>query len=48
MADCMSDDFERFIVHRARKILDAIANVTGKPISGRDSDEVREKFDEIL
>lgn len=48
MADCMSDDFERFIVHRARKILDAIANVTGKPISGRDSDEVREKFGEIL
>ena len=48
MTDCMSDDFERFIVHRARKILDAIANVTGKPISGRDSDEVREKFGEIL
>ena len=48
MADCVSDDFERFIVHRARKILDAIANVTGKPISGRDSDEVREKFGEIL
>lgn len=48
MADCMSDDFERFIVHRARKILDGIANVTGKPISGRDSDEVREKFGEIL
>ena len=48
MADCTTDDFERFIVHRARKILDAIANVTGKPISGRDSDEVREKFGEIL
>ena len=48
MADCMIDDFEKFIVHRARKILDAIANVTGKPISGRDSDEVREKFGEIL
>ena len=48
MADCTIDDFEKFIVHRARKILDAIANVTGKPISGRDSDEVREKFGEIL
>ena len=28
--------------------LDAIEKATGKPISGRDSDEVREKFGEIL
>ena len=48
MDDCMSDDFEHFIVHRARKILDAIASATGKPISGRDSDEVKDTFGDSL
>ena len=48
MADCMADDFAKFIVHRARKILDAIASATGKPISGRDSEEVKQTFGEAL
>ena len=48
MDDCMSDDFEHFIVHRARRILDAIASATGKPISGRDSEEVKNTFGDIL
>lgn len=42
--DCMADDFGRFIIHRAGKILDAIENATGKIISGRDNEEVIEKF----
>lgn len=44
MDDCMNDDFEQFILHRASKILDAIATATGKPISGRDSEEVIKTF----
>ena len=44
MADCMADDFDGFIVHRARCILDAIEKATGKAIAGRDSEEVRERF----
>lgn len=44
MADCLADDFEGFIRHRAGRILDAIAANTGKAIAGRDSDEVREQF----
>lgn len=44
MDDCMTDDFEQFIAHRAGKILDAIAAATGKPISGRDSEEVIKTF----
>ena len=48
MDDCKNDDFEQFIVHRARKILDAIASATGKPISGRDSEEVKDTFGDSL
>ncbi len=48
MDDCLSDDFEHFIVHRARKILDAIASATGKPISGRDSEEVKNTFGDSI
>lgn len=44
MDDCMADNFEQFIINRAKKILDAISSATGKPISGRDSDEVKQKF----
>ena len=44
MADCMADDFDGFIVHRARCILDAIEKATGKAIAGRDSEEVWERF----
>jgi hypothetical protein len=44
MDDCRTDDFARFIVNRARKILDAIEKATGKMISGRASDEVKQAF----
>ena len=48
MDDCRTDDFDRFIVKRARKILDAIENATRKPISGRASDEVQQAFGDHL
>ena len=48
MDDCRTDDFARFIVNRARKILDAIENATGKRISGRASDEVKQAFGDHL
>lgn len=42
--DCMKDDFNSFIIHRAKKILDAIEDATKKQISGRDSSEIKGKF----
>lgn len=45
---CREDNFDKHIVYRAKKLLDAIENVTGKVISGRDSDEVIEKFGQSL
>lgn len=48
-AVCIRGDlFEKFIVGRAIKILNAIENATGKRISGRDSDEVLARFGESL
>ena len=37
-----------FILDRAKKILDAIQNATGKIITGRDSEEVIEQFGDKL
>lgn len=45
---CREDNFDKHIVYRAKKLLDAIENVTGKVISGRDSDEVIGKFGQSL
>ena len=39
-----NDDFNAFIVGRAIMLLDAIAAATGKPISGRDGEEVINGF----
>lgn len=39
-----SDDFQNFIIDRARKLLKAIENATGRTISGKDSDEVKQAF----
>ena len=39
-----SDAFDQFVITRAKLILDAIENATGKPIIGRDSEEVVEAF----
>ena len=42
------NDFDKHVVYRAKKLLDAIEKATGKPISGRDSEEVLNRFGEIL
>jgi len=39
-----ADNFNEFIVDRAKKLLDAIELVTGRQISGRDSEEVVKAF----
>ena len=39
-----NDDFDQFIIKRAGKLLDAISVAMGKPISGRDSDDVIKNF----
>lgn len=41
---CRTDDFDKHIVERAKKLLDAIEDATGKTISGRDSEDVINKF----
>ena len=41
---CRTDDFDAFIVDRAKKILDKIEELTGRPISDRDSQDLIEKF----
>lgn len=41
---CRNDDFNSHIVHRAKMLLNAIENATGKSISGKDSDEVVKLF----
>ena len=43
-----ADDFDAFIIDRAKKLLDAIQNATGKTITGRDSDDVIEAFGDKL
>lgn len=42
------DEFQNFIIDRAKKLLNAIEQVTGRKISGRDSEEVRKSFGEAL
>lgn len=39
-----SDEFQDFIIDRAKKLLSAIEAATGRTISGKDSDEVRQAF----
>jgi hypothetical protein len=43
-----ADDFQGFIIDRARKLLQAIEAATGKAILGKDSDEVQKAFGEPL
>lgn len=43
-----ADDFQNFIVDRAKKLLHAIETATGRPISGKDSDEVQQAFGAAL
>ncbi len=44
VANCRSNDFDTYFINRAKCILDAIERVMGKPIPGRNSDEVIEAF----
>lgn len=45
---CRTDDFDLFIMRRAIKLLDAIAAAMGKPVSGRDSEDVISNFGGVL
>lgn len=45
---CRADDFNAFIVNRAKKILDAVEMLTGRKVSGRDSPEIKKIFGESL
>lgn len=39
-----ADNFESFIIDRAKKLLKAIEKATGRTISGKDSDDVKQAF----
>ena len=43
-----NDEFQSFIIDRAKKLLSAIETATGRTISGKDSDEVKHAFGESL
>ena len=45
---CRSDDFHGHIISRAKMLLAAIENATGKTIAGKDSEEVISSFGEAL
>ena len=45
---CRTNNFDSHIILRAKKLLDAIEQATGKNISGRDSEEVVNSFGESL
>ena len=48
IANCQKDDFDEFIAERAKNLLDAVVNATGKKIAGRDSDEVKNFFGKAI
>ena len=43
-----ADNFDQFIIERAKKLLDAIQNATGRTITGRDSEDVIAAFGDKL
>lgn len=43
-----ADDFQNFIIDRAKKLLIAIETATGRTISGKDSDEIQQAFGAAL
>jgi len=45
---CRNNDFNTYFVKRATSLLDAIERVTGKPIPGRNSEEVIKEFGQML
>ena len=48
MSSCRNDDFNTYFVKRASALLDAIERATGKPISGRNSEDVIKEFGTAL
>ena len=48
VACCRNDDFDNFIINRAKMLLDAIESAMGKAVSGRDSEEVISAFGNTL
>lgn len=45
---CRADNFDAFIIDRAKKILDAIEELTGRKVSGRDSSDIKKFFGSAL
>ena len=43
-----NNEFQNFIIDRAKKLLNAIELATGRTISGKDSDEVQQAFGDML
>lgn len=43
-----NDEFQNFIIDRAKKLMDAIEQATGRTISGKGSDEVQQAFGNSL
>ncbi len=43
-----NNDFQKYFVDRAKKLLAAIETATGRTISGKDADEVKQTFGEAL
>ncbi|MBR2208731.1 MAG: hypothetical protein IJ859_08010, partial [Synergistaceae bacterium] len=43
-----NDKFQGFIIERSKKLLKAIEQATGRTISGKDSEEVRQAFGDVL
>ena len=41
---CRANDFDAFIVDRAKKILDAVEKITDREVVGRDSPEIKKIF----
>ena len=41
---CRADKFDAFVVDRAKKILEAVEECTGRKVSGRDSPEIKKVF----
>ena len=48
VSSCRCDDFETYFIKRAASLLDAIEKATGKPISGRNSEDVIKEFGQAL
>ncbi|MBQ8692183.1 MAG: hypothetical protein IJ576_04940 [Synergistaceae bacterium] len=43
-----NDKFQDFIIDRAKKLLRAVEQATGRTISGKNSEEVRKAFGDFL